>query len=373
MTFVERRSLDTITLSRNPIKLAIWGVILLCVLWLVGKIFTTVLIFSLALLIAYLVTPAVAWLSSKRLPGAKGRQLIPWPLATLIVYLLISGILIFLIAIFVPITITQANALGTSMPQYIHKVDDFFKSAELWREGLHISPETEANLEKYGSVLLGKTSPLVSTMAKSLANGILECFTALLIFIAAFIFSLYIVLEEKQIRKLFLDMFPQPWREDTEELLRNSGKVVGGFIRGILNLSVITGIFTYLALLPLKFFGISYDYSLLTAIAVALLYPIPFIGAWLPRFAGGLLAYLQTGNSIVAVWVFMIVSTVGLLSENFIFPLVMGKGIGVSPLMVLFAMFAGGELFGLWGLILSVPAVAIIRLLFFYIQKHVTI
>lgn len=368
---VEMNSGETIQLSKNPTKLVIWGILLLGAVWIVQKIFITVLIFSLALLLAYLITPAVIWICSIRFP--KTKKTIPWALATLAIYAVLSAVLMVVIASVTPIIMAQVNALVMSAPLYLHKIDSFFSGLLILYHNTHFSPVMQSGLHKYGSILLEKTSPIISDTARKLTSGILEFFSAVLIFLSAFIFSLYIVLDQKHIKRLFLEMFPSHWHSDTESLLENVGKVVGYFIRGMLILSVMTGAGTYLAFLLLQLFGIHFEYALLAALFIGLLYPIPFVGTWGTRVAVPLLAYLQTGNPLVAIWVFIAVLGVGGLVDGFVLPVVLGKGIGISPLMVLFAVFAGGELFGFWGLILSIPAAAVIRLLFVYIQKHVSI
>lgn len=362
---------EIIHLSRNPVKLLIWCVIGLACVWLIWNLFTTVLIFSLASLIAYLVTPAIAWLSARSFPLT--RKKIPWSFSVLVTYFAIAGLFVAILLVFAPMIISQAETLAASSPQILQKIDDSMGKLQGWYLKLHIPQRIEDRLEVYGESVAEKVAPVISNVAANLAGGILKVVAAVVVLIAAFLVSLYIALEEKNIKRHFLEMFPHSWRSDTEELMHNVGHVVGAFIRGEIFLSLTVGIGSYAGLLLLRLFGVPFEYALLSATVVALLYPIPFIGVWAPRILVPLLAYFQPGGWFAAAAVFVVLTGFGLVVDNAVLPVVMGKGVGISPLMVLLVVFAGGELFGIWGLILSVPFAAVIRLIFFYLQKHVTI
>jgi len=365
------KTADVIQLSKNPVKLIIWVLIIVSLFWVVAHIITTVLIFSLAALFAYLVSPVVQGLSKIKLPGTKRR--IPWTVATFMVYSVILGLLILLTITLIPLVISQSSSLASSMPTYLRTVEDHLARLQTWYNDLKVSPSMEQNLKKYGQFLLDKASPVISVLAANLASGVLKVFTALLIVLAALIFSLYIILDEKNIKKNFFEMFPKAWRQDTEQLFHNVGQVVGVFIRGQLILGFLVATGTYCALLLINLVGVHYDYSLLTALAAGFLYPIPFIGVWAPRLVAPILAYAQTGSGYATFWVLFAVTAWGLVADNIFLPVVMGRSIGISPLMILFVMFSGGELFGIWGLVLSIPMAAVIRLVFFYLQEHITI
>ncbi|MEO6912479.1 MAG: AI-2E family transporter, partial [Candidatus Baltobacteraceae bacterium] len=68
----------------------------------------------------------------------------------------------------------------------------------------------------------------------------------------------------------------------------------------------------------------------------------------------------------MVIWVQVIMFGMARVSDNILVPKIMGDSVGVSPIGVMFAVFAGGELFGLPGLILGIPAAALIKLLWKY-------
>lgn len=364
-------STEVIKLSRNPVKLFIWLFIAGFGIWFIAHTVITLLIFTLAILMAYLISPAVEGLSKIKIPGTRWK--IGWGLSTLLVYVVIVALLVLVFSILVPMIAAQMSALASSMPNYIKKLEDAFQHLRDWYGRLHISSPAEQNLKKYAEPLLQRMSTTFSDLAGWIANGFLKIAQVILITLIALLFSVFIVLEQTNIKKSLFEMFPAAWHKDTEALFANVNKVVGVFIRGQIIMCIIVALGTFLVLTILNALGVPYGYSVLTAVFTGLLYPIPFIGFWIPRLVPPVIAFAQTGDWTSAFWVLLGLVSWGTVADNFILPFVMGRGIGISPLMVLVVVFAGGELFGIWGLILSIPAAAILRLIFFYLQKHVTI
>jgi predicted PurR-regulated permease PerM len=80
------------------------------------------------------------------------------------------------------------------------------------------------------------------------------------------------------------------------------------------------------------------------------------------QVAAAVLAIPQGTGMVLYVTVAIFI--IARVADNVLVPKVMGESVGVSPIAVMFAVFAGGELFGLWGLILGIPAAALVRVLF---------
>jgi predicted PurR-regulated permease PerM len=72
------------------------------------------------------------------------------------------------------------------------------------------------------------------------------------------------------------------------------------------------------------------------------------------------------------VWVTVAIFVVSRVADNILVPRIMARSVGVSPIAVMFAVFAGGELFGLPGLILGIPAAALLKVLFgYFVQPYI--
>jgi predicted PurR-regulated permease PerM len=69
------------------------------------------------------------------------------------------------------------------------------------------------------------------------------------------------------------------------------------------------------------------------------------------------------------IWVQVIIFTVARVADNVLVPKIMSESIGVSPIVVMFAVFAGGELFGLPGLLLGIPAAALAKVIWKFVRR----
>ena len=121
--------------------------------------------------------------------------------------------------------------------------------------------------------------------------------------------------------------------------------------------SFITGA---IATLVLMIFGV--DFAIVFGFLTFLLNYIPTIGSIVATILPLIIAAFQFDNLWPAFWIFIILGTTQMAIGNFIEPRLMGEGLGLSPLVVLFSLFFWGWLWGIPGMILAVPIAAIIKI-----------
>jgi len=102
------------------------------------------------------------------------------------------------------------------------------------------------------------------------------------------------------------------------------------------------------------------QFAVLLAIVAAVCYAIPYVGVVIAAVAGFLLGLLSSWKVGVLVAIIIMVTS---KIADFAVPKIMGDNVGVSPIAIIFAVFAGGELFGFWGLILGIPAAAVFKVI----------
>ena len=127
----------------------------------------------------------------------------------------------------------------------------------------------------------------------------------------------------------------------------------GGFV------SAVTGVVITLATA-----AIGFKYPLIIGLISAIAYAVPVIGMLVAQVIALVLCAPQGAWMIL--WVQVIMFSMARVSDMVLVPKIMGTSIGVSPIGVMFAVFAGGELFGFPGLILGIPAAALIKILWRY-------
>src|SRR6202011_3027264 len=194
----------------------------------------------------------------------------------------------------------------------------------------------------------------LQTALSSVGVLVVSLINAIVVGITAIILSYYLLVNAFAIRETFLGLFPERSQESARFFANEVGRVFGGFVGGQIVLSAFSGLFTFFGL---ELVGSAY--ALLLSIVTGLLYAIPYLGIFAAVVVGILLGLLQGWQ--VAVWTAVVILIVTKFADIILVPKVMSESVGVSPMAIIFAVFAGGELFGLWGLVLAIPAAALIK------------
>jgi predicted PurR-regulated permease PerM len=187
-----------------------------------------------------------------------------------------------------------------------------------------------------------------------LSDVLLEALTAAIIGISALVLSAFFVLRGERIAENFYELFPLPRRRAASALGRELADVFGSYVSGQVAVCAITGlaIFAFTAVAGFKF-------ALLLGIVAGVAYAVPFVGMVVAHVVALVLSAPQGPQTTVTVQI--IVFTVARISDSVLVPKIMADSVGVSPIVVMFAVFAGGEMFGLPGLLLAIPVAALLK------------
>jgi predicted PurR-regulated permease PerM len=308
-------------------------------LYAISLILGAVILLMLSALLAYLNYPLVQLLQ-RRLPRA---------LAIAVAYLLVTSALAVVMFIVTSSLIRQSSALA----HYIQFL---------------LSP---AGKRQFQSVIdwLGKvgiTRDQVTQFENQLLSQVQGALSGLLPFLIAFFgniislllvvtISVYFVIDGPRMLRWLRLKTPLSQRDTIDFLLSAIDQSVGGYFRGSLLIALIgaLGIGVGLALLHVQ-------YAALLGVLFFFLYFVPVVGAYVIE-ALCILAALPQG------WVVMLIVTVyitllqGIVLGQILSPRIFSKTVGVHPIVALFALFAGAELFGLIGGFLSVPVAGVLQ------------
>jgi predicted PurR-regulated permease PerM len=325
-------------------------VLLALVLWFATRIPKTIAIFLIAAFLASAVHPIVSWLESRRIARV-------W--AITIVYALLILAIVVLLVVIVPMTVDQVQILLSNAPAYMRDVQSWLTGA-LQAIRAHVPeaniPPQFQNIQQISvqrlSDMLTLTIASLGTLALNLATGFFISFSALIL-------SFFFLLNHQQIADGFAGFFPPSKRAIARKLSTEAVGVFGGYIAGQVIVSGITGL---LIAAITALFG--FKFALLIGIISAIGYAIPIIGMLVAQVFA--LALSAPQGVVMVILVQVVMFTIGRISDSVLVPKIMGSSVGVSPITVMFAVFAGGELFGLPGLILGIPAAAIVKLVWRY-------
>ncbi len=328
------------------------GVVALAValLWFATRIPRTVTIFVIAAFLASAIHPVVVLLERRRISRI---------VAIAIVYVVLILVITVSALIVLPLTFVQLQSLAAHVPRYLESAQNWlqlvqtdiqrrFPAAKIPTQAIDVSQLSSARL-----------SALVETALASIGTVALNVATALFIALSSLILSFFFLLNHRQLAEGFASFFPARKRETARQLAVEIVQMFGSFIAGQALVSAITGI---LIAAITAIFG--FKFALLLGLVSAVAYAVPIIGMLAASILGLLLAAPQGWGVLIGVQVVMFV--VARVSDNVFVPKIMGDSVGVSPIAVMFAVFAGGELFGLPGMILGIPAAALIKILWRY-------
>ena len=310
----------------------------------------TLSIFLIAAFIAFGVQPVTSSLVRRRIPR---------PLAVALVFLALTVIVVVGLLVIIPLTIAQLQALATNTPAYVATLTDWSHGAETWLQshvpGLRI-PENAFDI---GTISGQSLSTFVTGSLNSIGVILIGAATAFFVAFSSIVLSVFFLLNDSQILEGFVQLFPAKRRQTARKLASEVAETFGRFISGQVLVSAITGLVVAAcsALIGFKF-------SLILGIITAVAYAIPVIGMIIAQAVAIILCAPQGGWMIL--WVQIIMFVMGRISDNILVPRIMGSSVGVSPIGVMFASFAGGELFGIPGLLLGIPAAALIKILWRY-------
>ncbi len=321
--------------------------IIAIVLW--GKQILTLFVFLfLSVVIMSAVLPIVKWLQQRKIP--KG-----WAIA--ITYFLGSILILALTALIAIPFINQLSKLGESIPIWI-------KSFTSGIHGFSIGSIT-IDSTVINSTILGWFEKLSSVDSfGNIATAVGGVFGWFSLFLAAVVFSVYLVIDHSKVLDLgLIRIISDEKRERVKKLVLDLESKLGKWLLGQAVVSTIAG--TVLGSI-LAIFGI--PFALPMGVFVALLSAIPSLGATVSSIPPLLIALIANGplSAFLLLLIFLLYQQI---ENNFIIPKVMGNAAGVKPILVLFSAITFLILFGVWGAILSVPAIVISKICYeFYID-----
>lgn len=326
---------------------------IVCLIWLLAPV---VMPFAVAAMLAYLGDPLVDRLERLRLSRA-------WAATIVFVVLLIAVIGVLLLL--VPLVVRQVENLVDNLPRYATWAQDVAWS-RLQRQ-LHLDPHTfdsdhllEAIKSHLGSI--GDVAgTLLGTVSRSGVGIVMWLTNLVLIPVVAF----YLLRDWDRLVSMVDRMLPRSLQPTIAHLARESDHILGAFVRGQLLVMFALGVF-YGAGLGL----VGLTVGPLIGMVAGLLSFVPYLG-FIIGFVAAIIAVLVQYGDWTHVLLVCGVFMIGQLLEGYVLvPKLVGDKIGLHPVAVIFAVLAGGYLFGFLGVLLALPAASVIMVLLRYLLER---
>lgn len=324
------------------------------IFWLAGVAGTAWLLYLLAPVLTPFVAAALLAYVGDPLADRLQKLALPRSLAVLAVFLLTFLVIGAIVLLVLPLVQAQVAALLEALPRYMQYVEekllplvqDFVDGADAG-EGLGLA----AFLSDYGSMAGEWGSRVLASLGRS--GGAL--IAALLSFFLIPILTFYLLRDWDDIVVRLGGLVPSSRRATVFGLVRETDEVLGAFLRG--QLLVMAGLAliytTGLSLLGLPF-------ALAIGVVAGLVSFVPYLGFIFGIALAGLTAVNEPNALLMLAGVVAVFSVGQFIEGSFLTPKLVGDRIGLHPVVVIFAVMAFGQLFGFFGVLLALPAAAVL-------------
>lgn len=277
-----------------------------------------------------------------------GRRRILWAAAVATGYALLLAAAAGIIWFIVPQLIESTKMLVANADLYREKFMTYYKAAEE-RDVLGILPFITSALAKIGEAV---PSMLAGVYGKT--ADIISCITDCIIGI---VISVYILIDKERLREAVKRTAGHIMSAETfsryASLYRTVYDVFSRFVSGQVTEAAILGVLCYIGMKLFRF-----EYALLISVIIGVTALIPVVGAIVGTVPCAFLLFLV--KPISAVWFIAFIIILQQIENNFIYPKVVGKSMGLPPLPVLLAILIGAKTGGAAGILLAVPLTAVI-------------
>lgn len=326
--------------------LPLFGAVVL--VWLLGPVLTP---FVIAAGLAYIGDPLVDRMQRLRLSRTA---------AVLVVFAVLTLGFGLLVLLLFPVLEQQIRVLISNLPRYgewLHA-----RIAPLFNAVLPDGRQFDAASFK---ALIAEHWQSAGGVASDLFLRAFSSGTALLALVANLVLipviTFYMLRDWDHLIAWIQALLPRRVLGDVDVLARETDEVLGQFIRGQLLVMAALGL---VYTLGLWFAGL--DLALLIGLGAGLVSFVPYLGVIVGVLAAGVAMLVQTGDPWQLLWVAAVFGTGQALESAVLQPLLVGDRIGLHPVAVIFAILAGGQLFGFVGVLLALPAAAAIAVLVRY-------
>ena len=291
--------------------------------------------FFLAIFLSFILYPVLDFSNRLRIPKA----------ISIIFILIITFFVLYLLGV---LFFSSGKAFASEFPKYGQKISLILESLQ---EKLKLAPFKWDPLEWVEQLDINKISSFLFASLGTFFSFISNLFLIL-------VFLIFILVGRGNTKVKIQNSFSEKRASKIIEVIQNIDAQVQKYLAIKTVVSLITGVLTTIVLL---LFGL--DFAIVFGFLTFLLNYIPTVGSIIATAFPVIIAVFQFGTVWPALWILAILIVMQLTLGNFIEPKLMGGGLGLSPLVVLFFLFFWGWLWGIPGMILSVPTAATIKII----------
>ena len=317
----------------------------------------------LAGLLYYLLNPIVDWMEKRKINRVAGIT---------IVFVLIGVLIVWGLAVAIPNLQHQIVSFSKNVPAYLKQankmIDDVLTN--------HISDDLKPQIEQVTNKLSTQITSWASNFSSKAVNwasNLISTASQIIVAIIIMPFILFYLLRDgKNLKGYVVQFLPTKFRESFGQVMTDVNTQLANYVRGQVTVAIIVAtniigqlgnyvrgqvtvaIIAFMFMILFKIIGLRYGVTL--AVVAGVLNLVPYLGSFLAMLPALVLGLIAGPIMLLKVIIVFIVEQT--IEGRFVSPLILGSQLSIHPITILFVLLTSGTMFGIWGVLLGIPAYA---------------
>lgn len=265
----------------------------------------------------------------------------------------ILSILLFLVILgaFLSFVTIQIGNFVSDLPNIKTRFQNSYNDLHHW-----LSYKMHINTAQQNDYINKSASSIVESAAKSVSNLFVSVTTILLLTVFVFIFTFFMLYHRVMLMNFAVNLFSNEHREKVREVIMETKSMINSYVVGLLIEMVIMSLANCILLL-----SIGVDYALLLGVVAGVLNIIPYLGIYSAAAIIGFLTYANNSlNMAIEVAIGMLI--LHIIDSNILMPRIVGARVKMNPFITVIAVILGEFVWGIPGMFLFIPVIAIVKL-----------
>lgn len=330
----------------------VWLILCLALLYWLAPVLTP---FMAAAVLAYIGDPLVDRLEARRVPRTLG---------VVLVFVILTSLAVALLLIMIPMVERQITVMANKLPAYIDWLVHQALPAVASRLGIDVPSLDMAQIKQAMQQHWQSAGGLATQMLGSVTHSSMAFIAALANLVLIPVVTFYLLRDWDVLVTKIHGLLPIQLEPKITLIAKESDQVLGAFLRGQL--------LVMLALAIVYSIGLSLvglDLAILIGLLAGVVSFVPYLGFIVGIVAAGFAAIMQFQELMPLVYVAIVFGIGQLLEGMVLTPMLVGDRIGLHPVAVMFAVLAGGQLFGFLGVLLALPVAAVIAVILRHLHE----
>lgn len=323
------------------------------VVYLLAPILTP---FVIAAVLSYIGDPLVDWLELKKMPRT---------VAVSVVFFVLTLLAVIFLLILIPLVEKQIIILINKVPEYaqwiqstiLPVVNEKLGEAKVSLDLDTLQQSLKSNWQSAGGIM--------AQMLGSITRSGLALFTGIANLTLVFIVSFYLLRDWDKLIENIRQLLPRNKEKLVSSLAKQSDEVLGAFFRG--QLLVVLAL-TLVYSVGLSIIGL--ELAILIGLLAGVVSFVPYLGFIIGVVVAGIAAIMQFNDASYILYVFIVFGVGQALEGMVLTPILVGDKIGLHPVAVIFAILAGGQLFGFFGILCALPVAAVLAVIIRHMHQE---